>query len=210
MKTEKNQYKIGKEMIDKQKMLEIKALKTFKGMEGMGVNCNMYLDGKKIGEIIDEGNGGCLHITYFNALNQSQKERDNWNEVRETTIDRFLSDLPTYTNKEMGWDFNEDQVNKWDEESLWNHLITMAIAKRDFKKDMKKIQVIDADGKLCYYKAFTSRDLHKPYKNKAGEIVPLQKLLKEDHGCKKILNLLPESESFDIWFGIVYSGWKKY
>ena len=36
------------------------------------------------------------------------------------------------------------------------------------------------------------------------EIKPLHKLLTEDHGCKKILNLLPESESFDIWFKIIY------
>jgi len=200
----KNDYLTGREIIRNQTKFQLKGLKTFMGMECPGVNVNLYLDGKKIGDAVDGGDGGCLWINYYGPQNLSQQDRDSWNDNVKKAIDTFLNSLSTYTNKEMGWDFKEDEVNKWGEEQFWNELIAMATAKRDYKKDMKKVQVIDEDNKLCHYK-FGPRDLEKPYKNKNGKIVPLHKLLIEDHKCKTILNMLPESESFDIWFQTVYS-----
>ena len=70
---------------------------------------------------------------------------------------------------------------------------------------MKKVQVIDENGKLCYYNGFRPHELEKPYKTKKGEIKPLHKMIVEDLKCKKVLNMLPEAESFDIWFRIVFA-----
>lgn len=36
----------------------VKGIKTFRGMEGQGFNATLYRDGKKVGLVIDEGNGG--------------------------------------------------------------------------------------------------------------------------------------------------------
>lgn len=41
-------------------LLEIKNLKTFRGMEGSGFNATLYIDGRKSGMVIDDGNGGCF------------------------------------------------------------------------------------------------------------------------------------------------------
>ena len=64
-KERKNNYLTGREIIRTQTKFQVKALKTFKGMDGIGVNVNMYKDGKQIGEFIDEANGGCLWIKYY-------------------------------------------------------------------------------------------------------------------------------------------------
>ena len=194
----KNNYETQKELVRTQRKYQVKALKTFRGMDGIGVNVNLYMDGKKIGEVDDSGDGGGLRITYFKPLN------DEWQKDMPPKLSDFLKSLGTYTNEEMGWDWDLDKKRSWDDEQFWNELITMAIAKREYKKDMKKVQVIDGNDKLCYYNGYTPHELEKPYKTKKGEIKPLHKLLTEDHGCKKILNLLPESESFDIWFKIIY------
>ncbi len=44
--------------IKKAPRLAIAAIKSFKGMEGYGLNANLYLDGHKVCEVIDDGNGG--------------------------------------------------------------------------------------------------------------------------------------------------------
>lgn len=44
--------------------LELKGVKTFMGMEGYGLNANLYLNGKKVAFVLDEGNGGELSISF--------------------------------------------------------------------------------------------------------------------------------------------------
>lgn len=43
---------------------QLTAIKHHKGMEGYGLNANITLDGKKIGEVLDEGSGGCPFFTF--------------------------------------------------------------------------------------------------------------------------------------------------
>lgn len=40
---------------------EIKGLKFFRGNEGHGFNATVYKDGRKLGLVINEGNGGCFN-----------------------------------------------------------------------------------------------------------------------------------------------------
>lgn len=46
------------------KGLQLKNVKRTLGMEGYGVICTMYLNGKKIGAYEDYGDGSCENITY--------------------------------------------------------------------------------------------------------------------------------------------------
>ncbi|MDP2692748.1 MAG: hypothetical protein Q8O88_03870 [bacterium] len=41
--------------------LELKNVKTFRGMEGHGLNADLYVDGKRVCFVMDEGNGGCFN-----------------------------------------------------------------------------------------------------------------------------------------------------
>lgn len=43
----------------------LRGIKTFKGMEGIGLNATLYRDGKRVCEIIDEANGGEWHWNWF-------------------------------------------------------------------------------------------------------------------------------------------------
>lgn len=48
-------------------------IKTFEGMEGRGFNATLLRDGKKIAFVINEGNGGCLNISYTDAKGKALK-----------------------------------------------------------------------------------------------------------------------------------------
>jgi hypothetical protein len=42
----------------KDKRLQVKGIKTFKGREGVGLNATLYFDGKKVCEVMDSADGG--------------------------------------------------------------------------------------------------------------------------------------------------------
>ena len=46
------------------KGIELKGIKTFQGMEGVGFNANIYLDGKKVGFVMDSAYGGDYNYEY--------------------------------------------------------------------------------------------------------------------------------------------------
>ena len=195
MKKAQNNYELGRKLIHESDF-SVKAVKTFMGMEGTGVNANIYFKNRKIGDVIDSGNGGELRIKYYIGESWMHKNKD---------VTEFLNTLPKHTFEEKGYDFRMDEVTNFDEEEMWNELITMAIAKRDYKKEMKKVVVISKDNQLCFYNHYTPHELQKPYESKDGKIKPLKDILIDDHGNKMILNLLSESESFDVWFNHAYN-----
>lgn len=45
--------------------LQLKAVKTFVGHDGYGLNANLYLNNKKVAFVLDEGCGGELDIQFF-------------------------------------------------------------------------------------------------------------------------------------------------
>ncbi len=44
--------------------ISVKAVKSFRGMEGYGFNAKLMLDGKEVAFVIDEGNGGCFNYEW--------------------------------------------------------------------------------------------------------------------------------------------------
>ncbi len=76
----------------------VKNVKSFMGMEGLGYECSLYLDGKKIGTVTDTANGGIADF----YLEKGEKEKlDNYcktlpkNEEYDIEVDCdiFLSEL---------------------------------------------------------------------------------------------------------------------
>jgi hypothetical protein len=43
----------------------LKGIKTFRGTDGDGLNATLYRDGVKVAFILDEGNGGDMHLQWF-------------------------------------------------------------------------------------------------------------------------------------------------
>ncbi len=68
-------------------MLELKNIKTFQGMEGSGYNATLYLNGKRVAFVIDEGCGGSPHFQW------EGKDRDAKN-ANEQAVNTYIDALP--------------------------------------------------------------------------------------------------------------------
>ncbi len=55
--------------------VELKNIKTFRGMEGYGVNANVYINGVKCMFIYDSGDGGMMNFEHNVTKNQAMNDR---------------------------------------------------------------------------------------------------------------------------------------
>ena len=187
-----NNYELGKKLIH-ESYFSVKAVKTFMGMEGTGVNANIYFKNRKIGDVIDSGNGGELRINYYIGDEWMHKNKD---------VTEFLNTLPKHTFEEKGYDFRMDEVTNFDEEEMWNELINFYLICKNYKKDMRKVAVFKKCGVYSYNKK--PSELNKKFRYNGGFNTLKEIILMEDKTAI-ILNELSESESFDIWFNHVYN-----
>ena len=67
----------------------IKSLKTLNGMDGVIVNCYLTKAGKKIAEVLDDGNGGCLSVHFYERAEDEE-------------ITAYVATLPEVTTDLMG------------------------------------------------------------------------------------------------------------
>lgn len=84
--------------------LEIKSLKTFRGMEGSGYNASVYSNGKKVFDVIDDATGGELMIdaigeagkkaeAELKALCATLPKDESYGVAIDITVDIYLDDL---------------------------------------------------------------------------------------------------------------------
>ena len=191
------EYKIGKKMIIESDF-SVKSVKTFMGREGIGVNANIYYQNRKIGHIIDSGNGGCLDITYYTKVGG----KDKWIS-RNPDVDKFVSKLPKYTwkwntNDYISKEYDKPTKCKFDEEDMWNALVDEYLFVRDFKKAMKKIQVVH-DGKVfTFVKDNKPTSLEKLYRHK-GKVIPFRKVIKDMYDGCTILNDVSNNKAMRLF-----------
>jgi hypothetical protein len=75
----------------------VKNIKQFKGMEGGGFNATLYLNGKKLGEVINSGECGCNryyipHSDMKNLENTARSIMGEGFEVEDQFIGQILDD----------------------------------------------------------------------------------------------------------------------
>lgn len=63
-----------------ERTLTVRGVKSFRGMEGGGFNCTLYVDGKKLGMVIDEGRGG--NLLYRLDSHKTEQELERWARVK--------------------------------------------------------------------------------------------------------------------------------
>ena len=103
----------------------VKAVKIFKGHDGNGYNCNLYLNNKKVAEIIEDGWGGGLQIHWKDSsapkveINR-REDATKYCQYKGTPTEKVLVELlndhppcedfdtPLYYNIDM---FVDDLVN---------------------------------------------------------------------------------------------------
>ncbi len=142
------------------KKYSIKNLKTFRGMEGTGVNSTLYENGKKLCDVDDDGNGGCLNFYEYSVEEKIEKELKNVGKVKYDE-----TDTSTFT---------------YDAEMFLNELIDRAIEDKQFKRKCKMNTLIVTTkcnrGQHIEFKmpfnTITSRKLlEKRYGNELVEII---------------------------------------
>lgn len=77
--------------------IELKNVKTFRGMEGYGLNATVYVNGIKCCFVIDEGNGGCFRYEVFDKklfaeLEEHAKQFENF-EPLDALIDKEFNKI---------------------------------------------------------------------------------------------------------------------
>ena len=99
-----NEYVEGKARI--LEVFSVKGFRTWRGREGVGAQATVYKDGKRIGWVTDEGNGGEVS---FDAINKSF-----WD------VQAILDTLPKYEFKDYWkeqygevWDGEEEPKRPW-------------------------------------------------------------------------------------------------
>jgi uncharacterized membrane protein YfhO len=104
------------------KKYSIKNLRTFRGMEGTGVNSTLYENGKKLCNVDDDGNGGCLNFYEYSVEEKIEKELKNVGKVKYDETDTY--------------EFT------YDAEMLLNELIDRALEDKQFKTKCKRNTLI--------------------------------------------------------------------
>ena len=161
MQTDYSLTKEQQENLDKfAKRFEIKNLKTFRGMEGSGINSTLYENGKKLCNCDDDGNGGCLDFSEYAVQKRLDKE-----------LKKLVGTVK----------FNEGgMTTEYDAECFVNDLIAEAEVNKQLKSKCKKnVLVLTTDCKsgqyLQYtkmiYNALTRPLLEKKLGNKLVEII---------------------------------------
>ena len=120
--------------------IELKAIKTFSGMEGIGFSANIYVDGKKVGYVSDAAYGGCYDYDYdsqegHTAVKEKIKQyyekypAVDTLKVYETPVDKIdMGNLP----REAYQDMLEP------EDCFFSDLLNLALREKDYKKNAKK------------------------------------------------------------------------
>ena len=135
----------------------VRNIKTFRGMEGSGVNSTLYKDGKKACTVDDEGSGGCL---LWGDWNFQTKLNLELGKVGKIACDGF--DLP------------------YDADFFVEELISDALLNKEYKRKCKKKTLIitkdcKEDGQYIQinfpYSQRVKPELEKRYGDKLVEII---------------------------------------
>lgn len=100
--------------------LELKAVKTFIGSDGYGLNANLYYKGKKVAFVLDEGNGGELMV-YFADKDKQEKVL--------AVANRYYEKYPKYLFHDTDWAKLTELVEE---------LYDLYETEKYFKKSLKK------------------------------------------------------------------------
>lgn len=79
----------------------VKAVKSFMGREGMGYECSLYKDGKRIGKVVDTCDGGGMVQCYLNKGEEEALEtfckslpKEQWSEEEFFSKEEFYKYYP--------------------------------------------------------------------------------------------------------------------
>lgn len=142
----------------KKEGLTIKNLKTFGGHDGMmGINADIYKDGKKVLHIYDDAWGGPLDIQAIGGFIKGSISPEL---TKNTVLLKKLTEKYPYSKN---W---EDSL-----EGILNELVTEELAKKDFKKIEKKGIVLEDS--IVTWNAGTISNMLKKYSHQKDKVMAM-------------------------------------
>lgn len=105
----------------------VKNVKSFMGREGMGFNCNLYRNGKKVGFCMDDASGGGMHPIDWVGTPSTHGDSEGWDKWRsfrdeeQRLLSEHIKSLPKVNSHGMeleideGWFVNE-LVSEWEQQ----------------------------------------------------------------------------------------------
>lgn len=119
-------------------MFTVKNIKEFRGMEGVGFNADLYMDGKKIAFVIDDANGGPYNFEWLDyKAPRVNGEFLDWQgkpaERMMTPFEKSFNDfVKNYTSKEL----TENKLTP-DMDIVIGDLVDAACTAKKFKRICK-------------------------------------------------------------------------
>ena len=115
----------------------IKAVKTFRGREGIGVDATVYWNTTKVAEILDDGWGGGIHMTWLHKTHA-------------------LKDFEQWATTQGGDEVFKGTVIKYDWESWLNEQINHVLSVREAKKLLRRPVMLNKHNQLETWPKFRS------------------------------------------------------
>lgn len=180
-------HKVALEMIRKSPM-EVKAIKTFRGHDGNGFNCNIYWDGKKIGYANDFANGGELECDYY---------YDGKSSFNFSPLDKFRDSLP----KGSWFEYSSGGGASWNIDAIVNFLVYDKLNERDMKKMLKKVACYDIKkNKISSWNIPPMNYACTKYNFKEEKGITLEEYIKKYNKDSIVLNTLPFDICMEYWY----------
>lgn len=115
--------------------VELKKVKTFIGMDGYGLNADIYINGIKCYFALDEGSGGMMDFTNYARMEKNPATK-KLIEDNCKLLDDYIATLPPET-----YDFGgKTHTMKVDLELFINKLVDEMLTKKNEAKFQKKMQ----------------------------------------------------------------------
>jgi len=117
--------------------VELKAIKTFRGMEGHGFNADVYIDGIRCFFVMDAGNGGCYDYEYY--FHDKTADQRKAIELKINELNLYIESLPPVKSE-----YFEGQEFKQDLDGYLNEIFIKYLEAKDlknFENKLKKLYV---------------------------------------------------------------------
>lgn len=172
--------KIQKELLSR---MEIKSVKTMMGRDGYAINCNVFLDKKKIATYRNDGNGGCGSI---DAIKLTDKVKVKELETLISKLPKVKSDLGaknSFLTIDIDWVI-EEMIEIKDVEKHLKKSFVIGVAETS---DVFSMVIPKGNFSIVAYKNI--RDLSKlPKDFHSKEVARITKSLKKDETLFNTLN----------------------
>tara|TARA_R100000808_G_C2144999_1_gene152764 strand:+ start:285 stop:974 length:690 start_codon:yes stop_codon:yes gene_type:complete len=164
--------------------LKVKAVKTFRGRDGEGFNCNIYWDGKRIGVADDMANGGELHLEF-------------WKNLPFEPLVELRNSVPKGS---WYWRKREGEGVDWNISGIIHYLVEDFLDRKELKKMLKNVTIYDPKkNTLASWKVPSENLFSKKYNFKEEKGINLWDYIEKYHKSYVVLNGLTMDDAMKYW-----------